>query len=318
MKHTPLVTLTLLTIFFSSQIAGLFIVSQYVNVSESAASGKTVLNEGLYLLEPPRVENESTSFVTIFVLIILGTLAVLLLIKFRQRRLWKLWFFASVVIALAFAFVPLVSAVFSSFLVFLKPYSSLIAVLLALAFAVWKVFFPNVIVHNFTELFIYGGIAALLIPIINLVSAFALLLLIALYDMYAVWKSKHMVAMAEFQSSERLFAGLLVPYSTKSGSKHRAKPTHSKLAKKTHSAARRIPGSARTAVLGGGDIAFPLLFSSALLKHTGTFLAPLLSTAFATLALLALFSFAKKDRFYPAMPFLSLGCYIGAGIYFLL
>ena len=47
----------------------------------------------------------------------------------------------------------------------------------------------------------------------NIFSASILLVLISLYDMYAVWKSRHMVAMAKFQSSSNLFAGISIPKS---------------------------------------------------------------------------------------------------------
>ena len=94
----------------------------------------------------------------------------------------------------------------------LLPYANTIIIFLAISLAAWKILRPNVFIHNLTEVFIYGGIAALLVPIINLFSAFILLLLISIYDMYAVWKSKHMVSMAKFQSEAKVFAGLLKRY----------------------------------------------------------------------------------------------------------
>jgi presenilin-like A22 family membrane protease len=36
--------------------------------------------------------------------------------------------------------------------------------------------------------------------------------------MYAVWKSKHMVSLANFTAESKVFAGLLVPYDKSSGS----------------------------------------------------------------------------------------------------
>jgi Na+-translocating ferredoxin:NAD+ oxidoreductase RnfA subunit len=71
-------------------------------------------------------------------------------------------------------------------------------------------------------------------------------------------------------------------------------------------------------VLGGGDIGFPLIFTgivmtALIMKHgliLGFFLS-LIVTVCATIALALLFIMAEKDKFYPAMPFLSAGCFIG-------
>ena len=83
---------------------------------------------------------------------------------------------------------------------------------MATIFATYKVVKPNVYVHNFTELFIYGGLVAIFIQILNIYSAVVILILISLYDMYAVWKSKHIQKLAKFQTKSKVFAGLFIPY----------------------------------------------------------------------------------------------------------
>ncbi len=45
----------------------------------------------------------------------------------------------------------------------------------------------------------YTGIAILFVPILNVFWMIILLIVISIYDAYAVWKSKHMVKMANFQ-----------------------------------------------------------------------------------------------------------------------
>ena len=72
------------------------------------------------------------------------------------------------------------------------------------------------------------------------------------------------------------------------------------------------------AILGGGDIAFHLLFSGVLLKTTGGFIAPVITTITTTIALSLLFYFGKKGKFYPAIPFIAGGCFVGYGIFQLL
>ena len=77
----------------------------------------------------------------------------------------------------------------------------------------------------------------------------------------------------------------------------------------------------KNAVLGGGDIGFPLLFSGVIMKGLMLenlffigFLKTLIIPVFATLSLMLLFMLAKKNKFYPAMPFLTLGCAAGYGV----
>ena len=130
-------------------------------------------------------------------------------------------------------------------------------------------------------------------------------LLISAYDIYAVWKSKHMVTLAKFQTSSKVFAGLSIPYKMP---KKEAKKKTGKVVK-----IEKI----KTAILGGGDIAFPLIFAGVVMKQVG-FLTSLIIPVFVSAALLILFIKSKKDRFYPAMPFLSFGCLVGYGFVLLL
>ena len=101
MKHSLKITLLLLLIFVLAQINGLFVVDYYIDIKESALAGRTVVHEEKYAeanLTAPVVENESTSFVYIFLALLMGTAFVLLLMKFKQGNFWKVWFFLSVVV----------------------------------------------------------------------------------------------------------------------------------------------------------------------------------------------------------------------------
>jgi len=172
------------------------------------------------------------------------------------------------------------------------------AALIAAVLAYFKIFKKNLFVHNITELFVYAGLAAIFVPMrsLDVTSIIIILILISLYDMYAVWKSKHMVKMAKFQTNLQVFAGMMIPYhwpkKAKKSTKHTAK-------KKVHHA-----------VLGGGDIGFPLLFAGVIMKSVGLWKAFIIPP-FVTLALLLLLLNAEKKKFYPAMPFLTTGCFAG-------
>ncbi len=259
MKHTLQVTLLLVLLFVLAQLIGLGITARY-------------LEEGTlpYGIERPDVE-ENTAYIPILIAIAIATGLALLIIKFNALSLWKAWFF----IGLLFTLLIAINA-------FLPQY---IALVLALGLTIWKLFFPNVYIHNSTEVLVYGGLAGLFVPILSVFSITILLIVISIYDMFAVWKSKHMVSLAKFQTKARVFAGLMVPY-------HRGK---------------------KVAILGGGDIGFPLLFAGVILKTSG-WLDATLVVLFSALALFGLFLYSKKNTFYPAMPFISAGVFIGYGL----
>ena len=290
MKHTLKITIILVLLFFLSQIVGLAITNQYIDKEKTAETGVTAWEELPYEMERPPVE-ESSSFIYILIAVLLGTGLLMLLIRFKKVNLWKFWFFISVVVCLTIALKPFIRQE--------------IALVISIALALFKIVRPNIFVHNITEVFIYGGLAAIFVPIMNLFAVFMLLLIISMYDMYAVWKSKHMVELAKFQTSSKVFAGLSIPYELPE-----------KEIKKKTSRVEKIE-KIKTAILGGWDIAFPLIFAGVVMKSFG-FLNSLVISVFVSVTLFILLVKSKEDRFYPAMPFLSMGCLAGYGFVLLL
>ena len=65
----------------------------------------------------------------------------------------------------------------------------------------------------------------------------------------------------------------------------------------------------RTAILGGGDVAFPMIFAGAVMKTNGLF--PIMIVLCSSLALIILLLRGDRGKFYPAMPFMSAGCFVG-------
>ncbi len=277
MKHPPSVVIALLALFLSAQFMGLFVLKS-ANLEADPFPG----------FERPDIAPER-SYIFIGVAVLVGTALLLLIMKFRQFRLWKLWYFLAVLAMLAVAWAAFLPAA--------------IAGVAALAASLWKVFRPNFIIHNFTELFIYGGLAVIFVPVMDIVSASILLVIISAYDMYAVWTSRHMVAIAKFQAASHLFAGLAVPRPPSGISKPMvaAVPGKASLSK-----------NGNVAILGGGDIGFPLLFAGVVMLQFGFARASIIPF-FAFLGLAFLFAVSKKGKFYPAMPFVSAGCFIGYG-----
>jgi presenilin-like A22 family membrane protease len=288
MKHNWIITITLVGLFLLAQVIGLSIINSYVG---SVETGKVTEWKALpaiagYSMERPDV-SPGVSVIYIVIALIIGTALILLIIRWQKVSLWKLWYWLAVVLCLHIAFAAFIPSVY--------------ALALAVLLGSLKILRPGVLVHNATELFIYGGLAVIFVPLLTPIYAIGLLLLISLYDMYAVWKSRHMADMAQFQAKSGIFAGMLLPYSPK------------KLVFK----APKKPGIVRTAILGGGDVGFPLIFAGVILKTYGMQQSVIIALG-ATAALLGLLYFGEKKKFYPAMPFLTLGCLAGYGLLFLL
>lgn len=311
MKHTLGVTFALIAVFIIAQAFGLFTVAKYVNVTQNEDGSVEVGHPETFLGEQPDLSDsqKNYSFIMLMVAILGGTLVLLFLIKVHLGVLWKYWFFLAVFFAMSVSvgvYLPIAYAL-----------------IFAAVFGFIKAFKPNVIIHNFTEPLIYTGITLLILPWLNVLSGFVLLLLISMYDLYAVWKSEHMVKLANFQTEQRAFAGLYIPYSLKKSKDEKIKKVN-----KSKGKARKVvvKKKVKEAILGGGDIAFPLLFAAAVLERLISlgydklvaFGYSFIISFGAASALFLLFYFAKKDKFYPAMPFISAGCLVGyAIVYFI-
>src|SRR3989344_1302924 len=291
MKHSIPVTAVLILLFFIAQVVGLLTIRAYVDEEATRSTGQLSWKQLPLAMERPPLE-EHTSFLYIILAVLVGTGILLLLIRLQKTGFWKAWFFLSVLLALTVAFAAFLPAA--------------IALPLGVLLAAYKVYRPNLYLHNLTEIFIYGGIAAIFTPVFSVFSASLLLLLISVYDGYAVWKSKHMIALAKFQTEQKVFAGLFIPYGRP---RAQAQPARKEM--------RAGHPQQRTAILGGGDIAFPLIFAGAVMKSASFWLTLIIPLA-VTAALLLLFLRSEKGKFYPAMPFLSAGCFVGYGIMLLL
>ena len=270
MKHTLIITLTLALLFLASHFMGLIIINQYL--PKTLPGGEVVEKQLPLNIERPQIREE-TSFIPIFFIIIISTIIALIFIKFQLFKLWKFWFFLSIAITLTIAFSAFIKEIY--------------AIILAVILALFKLLKQNTIINNLTEIFIYGGLAAIFVPLFNILSIVILLILISIYDFYSVFKSKHMLKLAKFQTKAKVFTGLNIPYKSNA---------HKKIF--------------TTAILGGGDIGFTLFFSGVILREFN-FISALVTSFVTMLFLLILLFKGKKGKFYPAMPVLTAGCFVG-------
>ncbi len=288
MKHNLKVTLIILAMFVVTQFIGLYVVNHY------SVNG----NELPYGMETPEAEQEMdfyTSFLPSIIIAFVFAIALLILLtKFNFNFILKLWFFGVILIAIGI----FLNTFFPD-----EKYFQYIALIFALPLAILKIYKRNFLIHNTTELVIYPAIAAVFVPLLNPWTVIILLVLISLYDMWAVWHSGVMQKMANYQISElKIFSGFFIPYISKKVRMELKETPKSELKKK------KI--KVNMAILGGGDVVFPIITSGVILAKFGAVPAIFVILG-ATLGLSYLLFFAEKKKFYPAMPFITAGIFLG-------
>ncbi len=294
MKHPTNVVLKIILYFTIIQIFGL--IADYVLLSHHEISSASAT---------------TSSFLSIIVSLIFAIALFFILLRFKFRRSVFVWYFIS------FFF-----AVILTLNVFFNIYLSLIFAVL-LTFLKFKTKFNNV-----AEIFIYPGIAIILATALNLTYAIILMILMAIYDFFSVRISKHMIFMAESELSQNNFMGLKFDYSapvsesassqseSEKGSTENDLPTRSeklntnkKEINDVHEK-NNINSENRVAVLGGGDLAFSLIFSDVVLNSLGMFNA-IFTLVFSILGISFLFYISSKNKYYPAIPYLTLFIFSG-------
>ena len=177
----------------------------------------------------------------------------------------------------AWFFLAFISCVAITLSAFIAPW---IALAIALAIGMIRFKKRNLYVHNLGEILIYGGAVAIFAPVLNLWTAIVLLIAISIYDYISIFVTKHMIGLAKMQEELGIFSGLIVVNKNE------------------------------FAVLGGGDIAFTLLFATVVLKQFGV--APAIFSIYgAAIFIMILAAISKKKKYYPAMPFVTMGSLLG-------
>lgn len=288
MKHRPAILAIIILMFLITQFIGIFVVNHYQNnnLPYGLDSSTPVDSSGfIFLLQE------------IILVFIIAIVILFILTKFKIEILLKIWFIFVIIFSLGITF----SAILPQ-----TKYMSIIAMAIAIPLTISKVYGRDVIIHNLTELLIYPGIAAVFVPLLNIWTMIILLILISIYDMWAVWKSGIMQKMAKYQMDNlKIFQGFFIPYISKK--------VRLKIKKMKKSELKKKKIAVNLAVLGGGDVVFPIITSGVMLKFWG--LGPAMLTILgATLGLLGLFIYSEKKKFYPAMPFITIGILISLGI----
>lgn len=256
MKYSVMTMVIVISLFLATQFVGLA-VNQYYNTQELP-----------FGLKPPEVEQKFSP------LFFIGAIAVVTLIFFAFKHLnlemlIKIWFFSAFTMGIAVTLSAFIEPVF--------------AIFAALVITLLRFYETDIYTHNIAEIFLYGGIVSLFVPILNIWGAVLLLIAISVYDFVSVFMTKHMVELAKMQEGLGIFTGLVVSYKNE------------------------------MAILGGGDIAFTMLFAAVLLRDFG-FIPAMMAVYGAALGLIVLIIIGEKKKFYPAMPFVTIGSLLAFGI----
>lgn len=324
MKHNLKITIVLLTMFVITQFIGLAVLHADVFHIEQEINGTIheVSNPQLAWIQPPEIKEDKdffSVFPNLIVAFIIAIVLLFLLSKFELKFILKTWFFIVICIALflcIYAFEKLIPLRINSTLAIIIP------ILIAIPLAFIKIYKRNFLVHNFTELLVYPGIALVFVPILNIWTIIVLLILISGYDIWAVWHSGIMQKMAKYQVNKlKIFSGFFVPYMSK---KVKAKITKLKaMAKKSGKKPKAKNIKVNIAMLGGGDVIFPIITAGVMFSlksvnlpfglapFTGGLMPALFVIFGATAGLTYLFLSSEKKKFYPAMPFITGGIFIG-------
>lgn len=308
MKHKLIITIILLSMFLVTQVIGLFVVSIYAPTEQTIINLETGEKENIttalqipYGMSAPEEFDKTTNLTSLILSFTIAILLIFFLIKYKWKFLIKIWFFSVIAISLSISFISLMQKNI--------PGIEWLILIVTIPLSFFKIYKPNIYIHNFTELFIYPGIAVIFVSMLNIWTSLILLVIISFYDMWAVWHSGIMQKMAKFQMKElKIFGGFLIPYLNKSiKNKINKNKKNKKKLKKV-----KVP----VAILGGGDVVFPIIVAGTFLYEFG--ILPAIATivgAFIGLTFLLLIS--QKKKFYPAMPFITIGIFLGLAIWYL-
>jgi len=177
-------------------MAILFILTQIVAVMVV----KPFKDAGMEAFENP---SDPMNIVQIIVVILVFTFLILLIAKYREEMVRY--------IILFFFFMASIS-IFQAFFYFLVPSLSLIlsiAISIVMLFLLIK--YPEWYVVDFFGIFLAGGIAAIFAISLAIPYIIILLILLALYDIISVHKTRHMVKLAENIVASRLPLLMVIP-----------------------------------------------------------------------------------------------------------
>jgi len=274
----------------------------YVLVQVSA-----VLLAPLYLPEFsafPDPSSPANPFIYVLLVIVL-TAVILLLIRYRRQRIIQLIFYFSIFITMLYVFMPILLLFDSEGLFALAASLALALGLMYLLIRSGEWYIIDVI-----GIIIGVGVTAILGMSLSVLPVIILLIIMAIYDAISVYKTKHMVALAEGVAPLHLPVLFVVP--NESGFTMKSVEKHGVVRKE---------GEGREAFfMGVGDAVIPGLLVVSASLYLPEAAAPLMTANLwaaagamigGLLGYLVLFRFVMGGRPQAGLPFLNSGAIIG-------
>ena len=231
---------------------------------------------GLTLFQRQVIQTSATgsSVISFLISFSIATIVLILLLKFLKGKFMFKFL-------LAFLIFIGSETVFGTFI----PEEA--AILIAFELVLLRFLVPNVLTQNLVMIFAIAGIGATLGLMFSLEAVLIILAILSVYDVIAVYRTKHMVSM---------FSGLIkkgVPFSL---------VIPDKITDIKESLKDAQPGTGRFLLLGTGDVAFPIIFAVSALKY-GLFASiSVIIGAFVGIFFIHLILLQKKYGAIPALP----------------
>jgi presenilin-like A22 family membrane protease len=229
------------------------------------------------------IEAQPISLSRFLITFFIGTAILLLLLRFVKKKaiFQGLFYFLLFFGCLVFfdAFLPFFLTVLAS------------VVVVALRFCL-----PSVLTQNLAIIFSIAGISAYLGLSLTVIQVIILLLVLSIYDVIAVYKTKHMVEMFKTLAQSGAVFSLVVPDKIRDFSV----------------GVKDVKPGSHFLFLGTGDLAFPIIFSISALKVGLISSVFIILGAFFGLGLINLyFHISKRKMPVAALPPIALGAIVG-------
>ena len=246
---------------------------------------------GMQAFEDPTQVSNSIYYIG---MILAFTLLVLIAIKKNLKWIISLLIYFAIISTLYYVFLALFNLI-------LPEFEALIAsILISAGVTVVLYRYPEWYVVDLVGVCIAGGVSALLGISLTVIPVIVLLVLLAIYDAISVYKTKHMITMAEGMMDLKLPILFVIP-----------KHSHYSFLHESFKA-----GEKREAFfMGLGDAVMPTLLvvsANVFMKSNGGFSYPVLGAMLGTLAGYAvLFVLVMKGKPQAGLPFLNSGVILG-------
>lgn len=247
-----------------------------------------------HTLEVPKMET-SSSIIWFLVIFVIATGSILLALRFLK---FKMPF------GLLFAFLIFVGAniVFSTFIS-----NTVLAFTLAAVVVGFRFLWPTIITQNIAMILAIAGVSAQLGVLLTVPAVIILLIVLSIYDFWAVFKSKHMISMAKGLIQRGMAPMIIMPSDWRAMTVPMKQVEIEKLKKKTKKPLKYM-------MLGTGDLAFPLVFAVSALAYGLISSFAVIAGALAGLVVIHFLMMSKKFPALPALPPIAAGSIIAFGI----